>query len=139
MSRCSGHCCEVIRIPYSIAELRAGRSDKYRGELVEGKFLGEILEPTGKVTDDGGHVYRCTKFVGGECTIYAHRPTMCADFPYGRPCPYPDECTWEAGRNGTVPATVHLPTWQPGADLKADLPFHRRMAIGKTESTPKET
>lgn len=131
MNRCSGHCCEAIRIPASPSELEAGAYPN-GAEITGARVLHELLEPTGEVTSWGDHVYRCKAYVGGECSIYHQRPTMCLDFPYGRPCPYPD-CTWDAARAGEVRNPVHLPMWQPEQNPDEHVPWHVRRLAGRAE------
>ncbi len=51
---------------------------------------------------DGGepmHFYTCRHFdpATSNCTIYASRPRMCIEYPYGRRCHYVD-CAWAAAR-----------------------------------------
>lgn len=116
-SRC-GQCCEAITFPPEFAE----RDDKdrfgwwlHRGPLgwlelygyyggANGRFgpqddmlwFGQL---TPSVDNEGHYRYSCGFFERepdglGVCTIYADRPRMCSDFPYGRPVnSYPD-CTW---------------------------------------------
>lgn len=38
-------------------------------------------------TEESGYAYTCRNLLSnGDCGIYARRPAMCSEFPYGRPC-----------------------------------------------------
>ena len=44
------------------------------------------------------HYYRCRNLQpDGNCGIYATRPRMCRDYPYGRRCSYA-QCTWDKAK-----------------------------------------
>jgi Fe-S-cluster containining protein len=51
---------------------------------------------------DGAPKYRCKHFTRdadglGVCTVYDHRPRMCANFPYGEPATFAG-CAWNVRR-----------------------------------------
>ena len=60
-------------------------------------FFGQLV-----ATDEGddGYTYACGHFERdadglGVCTVYDQRPSMCSEFPYGRPqTGYGDHCAW---------------------------------------------
>ncbi len=58
-------------------------------------FFGQLI-PT--LTETGTYQYECGYFerdseVFGVCTIHAMRPSMCSEFPYGKPTMYA-RCSW---------------------------------------------
>jgi Fe-S-cluster containining protein len=73
-----------------------------------------------------GHYYSCKHHdeASGNCLNYADRPNMCSSFPfYGNPrkrCEY-KECTWEDGRNPTIPADKWSLTRKLPRSLEAQL------------------
>lgn len=53
--------------------------------------------------------YTCSNLrPDGNCGIYATRPDMCRDYPYGRVCQYTD-CAWSAAKVAQSDETVTLP------------------------------
>jgi Fe-S-cluster containining protein len=64
------------------------------------RYLGAFKRPPYREVVSTGdsvlkHYYTCKHFdpKTSNCTIYAIRPVMCRDYPYGRGCNYAD-CTW---------------------------------------------
>lgn len=50
------------------------------------------------------HFYTCKNLLDdGRCGVYATRPRMCADYPYGKRCDYA-QCTWAAVKSDHPPA-----------------------------------
>ena len=119
-TRCSGHCCRAFYLPFSHEELRAnwrawrdgtfarGETDVFgRGVLQDIDLIYPMVRPLGhprhspaplkNTKADGsapGHYYTCVHLrADGDCGIYADRPAMCRDYPYGIECNYA-ECTW---------------------------------------------
>lgn len=113
--RCTGHCCKRFFLPYSPGELARAEAARAAGEdfwktdagvdlgipqdisIISGMVL--YLEPAEAVSVSGlepghpGHHYTCRHLLGsGDCAIYASRPTMCRDYPYGKQCSF-SECT----------------------------------------------
>lgn len=97
MSRCTGHCCKNFWLPLSPMEVA------FQGKLADHGKSRWNLEDMKKIRDmvvylrpdkEKGHRYTCKHFDAstGNCTNYTNRPTMCANFPYGKPCPY-KKCT----------------------------------------------
>lgn len=92
MSRCTGHCCELVGIPVSPSELQTER-DRYR----DGDKLADMLSFKGRGEYGDGrprYFYVCRHFdrVARRCTDYENRPRMCSEYPYGNPCDEP-ACT----------------------------------------------
>lgn len=87
--------------------------------------VGE-LGPGGKPALEDFEVWTCSNFDGQNCTAYEARPSMCRDYPYGRPCEHAD-CTWDDGR---VPKLVARE--KPPAAL-AEV-FHQAEAIASVVS-----
>lgn len=103
-SRCTGHCCRDIPLPFSPEELH-----EKQHTLTDGEYIASMVHYTGVRYEKHGltfHRYSCTHFDGVSCTAYETRPKMCRDYPYGKPCEKSD-CTWEAGRAGVHPAKDH--------------------------------
>ena len=47
------------------------------------------------------YFYTCRNLLpNGDCAIYALRPRMCSEYPYGRPCEHRDACASLAAREG---------------------------------------
>jgi Fe-S-cluster containining protein len=69
------------------------------GTTVRSGFLHEF-DPA---RDDGKvHWYTCRNLTAdGNCAIYATRPRMCSEYPYGKPCLYAD-CQCDAARTGAM-------------------------------------
>lgn len=56
----------------------------------------------GFAPDRLGNFYRCSALQpNGDCGIYARRPKLCANYPYGTACSYKD-CSWDT--RGVPPA-----------------------------------
>lgn len=94
MTRCTGHCCELVVIPLSPSELQDRRETNANGDK-----LADMLSFKGGIDDyyeDGarGYAYACIHFdkVARRCTDYENRPWMCSAYPYGKPCDQP-KCT----------------------------------------------
>ena len=51
-----------------------------------------------------GHWYTCAHYdrEAQRCGIYAHRPRMCREYPYGQRCAY-EACTWETEKEHPLP------------------------------------
>lgn len=124
--RCTGTCCENFTLPYSPLEIQRALEAHQAWEKGDGDghFLMddgnkalmpnevEVIAPMvihlGFYPTEPGwspqHHYTCKHFdkATGNCGIYATRPKMCSDFPYGRVCRYAT-CQWDAGRAGLHP------------------------------------
>jgi Fe-S-cluster containining protein len=108
VTRCAGHCCRVFSLPYGPEEMKTRAPGFVDGEQIAAmvKHLGHGLAasfPGAPPHTVPAHYYTCTNHdpETGDCRAYETRPGMCSDFPYGKPCPYPD-CA--------VPRyTVHVP------------------------------
>lgn len=129
-SRCTGACCREFFLP---------PLDQLAAEALWFAVLGDIADaaeriaivamvvpvrlcrpgnpmPSGRINEEGEEmVYTCRHFDGANCTIYERRPHMCRNFPYGRPCPYGDACTWDEGREG---ARIRLPVVNDGSEVE---------------------
>lgn len=100
MNRCTGHCCQRFALPYGPGELRRRRHQIVDGDQIASMvvYLGFTKNDPPRIDGPSGkrhHWYRCRNFVDGECSIYATRPKMCAEYPYGNRCKYAG-CTWDA-------------------------------------------
>lgn len=124
--RCTGACCRAFHLQYSPEQLKAwevGEDDA--GTIARMVRFVRVVEP-GQLLPVGiplpqgcppQYVYACTNLLpNGDCAIYATRPVMCRDFPYGQPCPYPG-CEWSDGRAG---AHGHRRAGRFGPDELAD-------------------
>ncbi len=99
--RCTGQCCRAFFLPYSPEALDAlaARQPDEETLQVHGMVvhLGLFdVNPAGGLNPVPCHYYTCKHFdePSGNCGIYETRPKMCRDFPYGKPCPFPD-CGWD--------------------------------------------
>lgn len=134
--RCSGDCCREFTLTGFGATPEA-IVDTIRAKSQDGAVIADMVVPLraivpGTVLPDGttceteppggGWVFTCRHFddASGNCGIYASRPRMCRNFPYGRACEHPS-CTWDAGRAGAWPLhftrEVPLPD-EPGMVLR---------------------
>lgn len=104
-NRC-GVCCEALYLDYSPARKlwQINQSDRHFEGMThmesvrDAQMVADMLEPTGEVSHEGRHIYRCTYFKRddaglGVCTVYDKRPRMCSRFPYGKPATFKG-CTW---------------------------------------------
>lgn len=71
--------------------------------------LGFGPHPHGEVvTQEPRHWYRCKALKdNGDCGIYATRPRMCSEYPYGDRCKY-TSCTWDRARSDNPPTRQEL-------------------------------
>lgn len=138
--RCTGNCCESFVINH-IGDTPEKIDAYLRTRAVDGVQIADMLVPIRKVEpgavmpdgslaehepQGGGWVFTCKHFDTGvrNCGIYATRPAMCRDFPYGKPCEHGDRCGWDRGRNGKhPPKPAHYKLWaateipnEPGAE-----------------------
>lgn len=126
--RCSGHCCQVFFLPFSMEEIRRRVDADLVAPREDGPKIRDMVIPLGKwselseerkamlayVTsdpnfdpDDAGHYYTCKHYDQdtSNCQIYDERPHMCRAYPYeeeGAPgCRYTG-CTMKGGC-GVIP------------------------------------
>lgn len=109
MIRCSGHCCRAFTLPYSPEQLLQPDRLLEDGDVIRGMlvFLKEANEgdphPTDPVQTTAGRkwYYTCKHLddQSGNCMIYATRPMMCRDYPYGNECKF-SGCTMEPKTGG---------------------------------------
>lgn len=94
--RCAGHCCRVFSLPYGPGELAEVAGKVRDGEQIAAMVIylghGPASAFPGAPPLDPSHFYTCSNHdpVTGDCRAYESRPSMCSDFPYGKPCPYPE-------------------------------------------------
>ncbi len=90
MSRCTGHCCDPVRLSADVAEkLFLGEHEDPEKWVVQSMLEAEWLHfPTGRM------YFKCIYFdeESRNCTIYEERPRMCRDYPYDDVCGE-DGCT----------------------------------------------
>lgn len=116
MSRCTGHCCKNFDLPMGPGQLALVREIAERGDIGTWRTTGGQVCWAPPILNDAGHgvaftspeeaaqIARMARFVGrdargvhyytcrhldeqtGDCTIYATRPTLCRDYPYGKDC-----------------------------------------------------
>jgi Fe-S-cluster containining protein len=110
-NRC-GACCEPLWLPSPLLLVEAAASPLPAGAAPERAVEHErfvawlhVLQPTGRVEADAKpgatHEYHCGRLQRDAyglsfCTAYEDRPSVCRDFPYGKPVnpeEYPD-CSW---------------------------------------------
>lgn len=80
-------------MPFQIEEIR-----ERAGTLTDGQAIADMLIPitrmrytsldgSNALVDNPGPTYTCKHHqTNGDCGIYQDRPSMCRNFPYGRPC-----------------------------------------------------
>lgn len=145
--RCTGACCEhfvITGIGRTVEEIQRYLRER---NVLDGPFTADMLvplhqalpgapapngEPFAMEPPGGGWVFTCRHFdvQARACTVYAQRPHMCREFPYGRPCSHGDRCTWAAGRAGAWPPADVWYEHPPREDLGpgcADRRVHLRM------------
>lgn len=102
-ARCTGHCCTHFYFhldPDGLLDLyeRYQAGTFHNPDVVK---ITDMLRWQGRVkfgkelpAHHPGGYYGCKWFDGasGNCTNYANRPDMCADYPYGHACEIP-QCT----------------------------------------------
>jgi Fe-S-cluster containining protein len=133
--RCSGHCCREFTLtgigetPEAIRAWLVARAED--GEQIADMVVPlraidvGVLAPDGRIVEEkpvgGVWIFTCRHYDAGtnNCLIYASRPRMCRDFPYGRPCEHGDRCTWGAGRIGAWPLTFSSAVWRDGSDISS--------------------
>lgn len=105
MNRCTGHCCKKFYLPLTPdqikeeLELSKTRPPRFQ-DFAKIAAMVIPIEPTTGMTgaplraEDVNHYYTCIHYdeQSGDCKNYEDRPTMCKDYPYGRPCNVVD-CT----------------------------------------------
>lgn len=103
--RCTGHCCRHFFIPYSYEELQEMLDPtKTISRCEDCEIIARMVipvEPPMDLVEDLGilpnakqHCYTCRHLLpNNDCLIYAARPKMCRDYPYGTKCKYPG-CTY---------------------------------------------
>ncbi len=123
-AQCTGECCEAFAITCgktldaidfylrSVAEDGAFIADMLIPlyALVAGTTMpsGELVTPEHAKGGAIGWVFTCKHFDREQrlCSVYADRPLMCRDFPYGKPCEHHERCGWDKGRAGKHPLRV---------------------------------
>ena len=98
---CIGKCCEVFFIKNSPGEMWKMFEEADTSKIKDIHIIAPMLRPLPLSTKDarghsvandpvpdGTHPYTCVHYVGGECSIYDHRPYMCRDFPGFSKCPW---------------------------------------------------
>jgi Fe-S-cluster containining protein len=95
--RCCGDCCKRFPLSVSFEELEQiadnfeGRYPAYYSE--QGRIIRDMVIPV-DVGENGRQYYRCRHLLtNGDCGIYAERPTMCSQYPYGKECEHKG-CRW---------------------------------------------
>ena len=125
--RCTGHCCEGFFLPFSPANLAAAfyrwaHSTAAVKVAPDGPIYDDIwlIAPMVRLVRFGtpplrmkpghdgkgstqAHYYRCVHHnrKTGNCEIYAMRPRMCREYPYGRECGFVG-CTWKGAKEATA-------------------------------------
>lgn len=119
--RCTGKCCEMFVLT-GIGETPDEICEYLRIRSIDGPAIAAMLVPLHKIERGaqlpdgsiaqetpvgGGWVFTCAHFdaQGRTCGIYAQRPNMCRDYPYGRACGHSD-CAWDNGRAGLHPSPM---------------------------------
>ena len=61
--------------------------EERKAGIVDGEFIADMVIPL-QTDAEGLHWYTCRHLdtSTGLCTVYAQRPAMCRDFPYGTTC-----------------------------------------------------
>lgn len=113
MSRCTGHCCKAFSLPLSPENLADEVRLGFHSRISEIGTIADMVIYLGKGWMDvvtasftpvytanspgdptrPGYIYTCRHLrPNGDCGIYAVRPAMCKDYPYGSTCRF-DRCT----------------------------------------------
>lgn len=96
MASCSacGACCDPVWYPLGPADVRQSAATTGAADLA---FAAEHWHPTGAVTDDGMHAYRCDRFdtVTRLCTAHDDRPPICRAYPVAGNV-LPEPCAFRA-------------------------------------------
>lgn len=98
---CDGACCAVFYLPLSIEAIRAGGMETY----VDGPYIADMvipltleeararrerfgIPPAEEAAEVGVNQFTCRHWdeTTRLCGAYDARPTMCRDYPYGKPC-----------------------------------------------------
>lgn len=91
--RCRGHCCRRFYLPFTPEDLVETARAAWRGESGRDGWsafaeLIHMVIPLGPAEQGGWYTCAYHDPVSGNCLIYAHRPRICAEYPYGRACGY---------------------------------------------------
>jgi Fe-S-cluster containining protein len=112
-NRC-GHCCEQIVLPdreHCLGHLAAGGKSFDRVWLDQLTYVGPCeQEMTDEEVFGKRLLFKCSHLRHEEdgtttCVIYAERPMICRDFPYGHPVDHYPGCVWlpeELAKRGIV-------------------------------------
>jgi Fe-S-cluster containining protein len=120
-NRCTGKCCESFVLT-GIGETPDDIRDYLRRRSFDGNAIADMIVPlykiepgvqmpNGSIADKppggGGWIFTCAHFdkQARSCGIYASRPIMCRDYPYGSTCEHFD-CEWDKGRAGLHPSSA---------------------------------
>lgn len=98
---CTGMCCAAFPLSRGLDEITCDTED--------GLDLLDMLIPltraqatdrlqavgSPRATEDGRSYFTCRHFDLAErrCDNYRHRPAMCRNYPYGKPCEHGCDCT----------------------------------------------
>lgn len=94
MTSCTacGACCDPVWYPLGAADIRQSAATTGAADLA---FAAVHWQPTGAVTADGMHAYRCDRFDADSrlCTAHDDRPPICRAYPIvgnvlPEPCAY---------------------------------------------------
>jgi Fe-S-cluster containining protein len=129
-SRCTGHCCRRFPLSATLAHVHELAADPGQHEA---RQLVDMLIPLGTAPDRAGkdrEYFTCRHHdaVTGDCGIYADRPRMCRDYPYGNACEH-SECTAQF-----VP--IRLKRWSVGTRDK-DVLAERAAEVAKPTYAPR--
>jgi len=106
MDRCTGHCCQKIRLPFSPFDLALFQTGEIedRANLQDIGCIADMLIVTGKDPNfaEGGQEfweYSCRHFDAESklCRIYEKRPMMCRNHGEKYPCDI-QGCTWKQAK-----------------------------------------
>ena len=106
--RCTGHCCESPTIHgYDFQMLYDIRNNHYKGmNCTQKSDLAFIIKNWNPKYDNSKKpvhaVFECSLWdkSSGNCTIYDKRPSICMEYPYGKPCKVPN-CTYKGEKDGS--------------------------------------
>ncbi|KKM92697.1 hypothetical protein LCGC14_1215730 [marine sediment metagenome] len=93
--RCTGHCCEVFKLPFSPDGLRVAvkSTEEGRKGYKDIEVIEDMVIPLGKVMNMSGEGqdfwnYACRHFDSEKklCKIYEKRPDMCRKYGEEHPC-----------------------------------------------------
>lgn len=119
--RCTGDCCALFYIPYSVEEIQEGAVTGRWGE--DSAMLADMLIPKDYVPERrdielarwSGYTMTCKHFDGTGCTVYESRPGMCRRYPNDGRCFYKG-CTFDEVKGQLVKLRIPMSVRYPATE-----------------------